>query len=302
MSESAVVNQRGEVNKTGRALTLFALLRPAFLSGASTITWTHFSAAPRWQLHLFCQLKKRRKQLDGKWKRKRRSSPSSPPLHSLRLSFFFFFSFLAWVQLTGSTPEPAECLWTWLPTRAEPLQHSAAAVIPAPSASHVEGIAVICGLGSPGRGRRVRVLMLSDVVKTRLTALLPEWGGVGVGVVEKGKGHLLSSKHRLRRTHCGWCVYTGFFSFKGAFQVFLTSLFDNFKVWSYVWGVFESMYYMNHSLRTTVLPHSINSPPFPQVVSSTFYLFLLFPHCNSLYCDVAVFCFLFFCFLSQDSH
>lgn len=67
----------------------------------------------------------------------------------------------------------------------------------------MEGIAVICGLGSPGRGRRVRVLMLSDVVKTRLTALLPEWGGVGVGVVEKGKGHLLSSKHRLRRTHCG---------------------------------------------------------------------------------------------------
>lgn len=123
MSESAVVNQRGEVNKTGRALTLFALLRPAFLSGASTITWTHFSAAPWWQLHLFCQLKKRRKQLDGKWKRKRRSSPSSPPLHSLRLSFFFFFFIFG---LGSADWLHARACWVSLDMAANPGRTSAA--------------------------------------------------------------------------------------------------------------------------------------------------------------------------------
>ena len=84
------------------------------------------------------------------------------------------FLFLALAQLTGPAPGPAEWLWAWLPTRAS-LSHTPILMCQRWRGHGGWRATLLSSVARVpwGKACGVRVLMLSDLVKSRVTALLP---------------------------------------------------------------------------------------------------------------------------------
>lgn len=146
-----------------------------FSSGVSAGSTAHFCDALWWQVHLFCQLRDEggKKQLEGKWKRKCSSPllhlyPSPVPSPPLWLSSYFWPPF-NWLDLCQGLPSV-------FGRRCQPAWGAAPHILMCEVWQVNGGWGQSCccpWLGSHGRVCRVRVLMLLDLVKSRVTALLP---------------------------------------------------------------------------------------------------------------------------------
>lgn len=156
---------------------MFSSLSP---SGVSTSAKTHFCDAPQWQVHLFCQLEEKgENSWMAKWKRK--CSPTFPSLHpSLVPSPPLWLSFYFWPWLNWLAPRQG--LQSDFGHGCQRVQARATHFPP-----HRLSCASVGGGTTVWRALLllsitrvpwekecgVMVLMLSDVVKSRVTVLLP---------------------------------------------------------------------------------------------------------------------------------